>query len=234
MSAINFEDLEPEVQAQLAPQIEAAGGTAAAKKAKRSQAARTRLDTGADFEGSVDMLHAQYEFRRWGRMRRNNPQVKWIKGKPRVVGAADVDRSGWLRVHVHWDPKREANIWKGCDGVSANGEIIPTAFDSKVLQMGAATYQHDRELQHQLHSLRDAANAGEYAFLLVLARQVGVVFALPIQKHFDALISGRGVKLFERLREDSPAGGRIATTIPHVAYGPEWSYIPLLQHCAPR
>lgn len=229
---VEYSDLEPEEQEALRPAIERAGGQVAAARARRSAAARTRLDTGADFEGAVDALHRLWEFQHWGRVRRNNPPVKWIKGKPRVVGAADVDRTGWVRVVERdgvWtgigpDEKRQlADYTRG---------IIPVAFDNKVLGMGAATYQHDRDLQHQLHSLMDAARAGEYAFLLVLARQVGLVFALQIQQHFPALLSGAGVKLFDR--RDSRADWVGFTEIPHVAYGPEWSYLPLLRHMEPR
>jgi hypothetical protein len=63
-------------------------------------------------------------------------------------------------------------------------------------------YEHDVALQHQLHSLRDAAVHGEAAFLLVLDRgtvhpgEPERVYAIPILNHFDELLRD-GVQLFE-------------------------------------
>lgn len=236
-----FEDLPPEEQERIGKLFDAADAGMAAR-VRRSIGGRTRLDTGADFEGELDQAHTQFEFRKWGRIRRNHIPTKVITdrkngGGPRriVVSGADVDRSGWVSVECF----EEATIFNkaGWHGVpySARGQyhqIIPVSFDAKVLPEAAATYQHAKDLQHQLHSLRDAANAGEYAFLLILCRRLELVFAIPIQKHFDALVSGRGVKVYERLD-----GGRIGTLLPHVRRDPlivGWNWIPLLQHCAPK
>lgn len=223
---------------------------AAAKKLRvlaSTHGARSRVQTGRDFEAELDMVHAQYEFLKWGKIRRNYVPTRIVSGKEpghkrRVsAGVAHVDRTGWVRVES--DPV-DATIWRGAKPLSSLGHsvatthVVPVAFDAKVLKDDRVAYRHEVEQQHQLHDLKEAAEAGEYAFLLILARQVDRVFALPILPWFSLLLSGRGVALYERRVHEPDSREDIVPLVPSVtraSSGPVagWDWIPLLRDCAP-
>lgn len=246
--AVNIGELDVDTRARLLKRPEAikAGMGASPepaptrpKKKKGANGAtasssRRRKETGAGFEADLDMVHTQYEFRQWGRVRRNHIPTKVIgshhgRGSRVAVGGADVDRTGWVRVQqLRGGVHAQRDSWAGTN--APNGAIIPVAFDAKVLDTDHATYRHSVDQQHQLHALRAAAQAGEYAFLLVLARQVGRIFAVPIVQHFDALLRD-GVKLYA-----SASAGDCTPLLPSIPVlcgplGRDW--IPLLQYCAP-
>lgn len=239
MSSIHFDDLEPEEQAKVRELLEPIDP----KKAAKSAGARLRRKTGEDFESELDITHSYYEYSRFGKIRRNWVPTK-VVGKPRrgfiqqrvVVAPADVDRTGWVRVHVHYDEAKaratngtDVNVWEGS---ATSGQVIPVGFDAKVLSESGGRrgwYFHDVGLQHQLHSLKAAADVGEYAFLLVLDRTVGRAFGIPIQPHLVALLSGAGVQLYER--GESPRW--IMPSITKRGHEIGWDWIPLLQHMVP-
>lgn len=189
-----------------------------------SDSSRLRAKTGKDFESALDAMHAQYEFRKWGKIRRNWAPTKRIaKDKVISLGAADVDRSGWINAYL------TGELSVGIPWTQRGGVRFPVAFDAKVLSRGHATYQHDLPLQHQLHALRASADAGEYAFLLVYAPQVERVFALSIRRHFNALVSRAGVTLWDTTGKFLQPS--ITRTNENGIVG--WNWIPLVRHCEP-
>lgn len=206
---------------------------AATEKGDRSRAGQKRAHTGKDFEGELDQLHAWYEVRRFGKIRRNHIPT-FVGGRDRrgivrraMKGGADVDRSGWVRVLDN-----DTTPLRGAAGSDHPWRIIPVAIEAKVLgeRTRAGFYFHDTALQHQLHALRDAANAGESAFLLILARDVETAFGVPILPNFDALLSGAGVQLFYRL------GPEVRSCVPSVQRSRAtnfWDWIPMLHQLAP-
>lgn len=173
-------------------------------------AGRQRGKTGRDFEGELDQMHTWYEFQKIGKIRRNHAPTKVVRKRGErqrvAVGGAHVDRTGWVRV--------ERKLIGGPPYLVAcadptRGTIIPIAFDAKVLGASArGLYRHEVDRQHQLHDLREAARVGEVAFLLVLAPDRGRLFGLEIGAHFDALISGQGVRLWDAVRWLVPSIGR--------------------------
>lgn len=184
--------------------------------------ARKRLVTGRDFEADVDFTIAEYEMRGWGKIRRNHVPTKFIKNQRTAIGGAHVDRTGWLRVEYTVEGR-----WRG----SKSGLVVaPLAFDAKVLSEGHATYHHEVKKQHQLHDLKAAAEAGEFAFLLIYARDAEAVFVVPILPHFSALLSPRGVKLWEWFEEHRRP---LLPSIPKKAGSIGCDFLPLLPHCDP-
>lgn len=221
------------------------------KSANRDEAAigRKRGRTGSAFEGELDATHTRWRFLRWGNIRRNNAPSKVIRSrsdgaaKRIITGAADVDRTGWVNVTVQGD-HYVGRDWR------TGGDPLPVAFDAKVQPESSDTYYHAVELQHQLHSLKDAALAGEYSFLLVQVPKFydtdwipggappgGRVFLLPILDHFDALLAGRGVQTYRR--EGGRGTGTLRSFVPLVpcigwsAESLGWDWIPLLHHADP-
>jgi hypothetical protein len=222
-------------------------------KPKRDEAAigRKRRTTGANFEAELDVTHERWKFLRWGHIRRNHAQTRVVRGKggaPRRVlaGAADVDRSGWVAARkLH-----QTAVLSPCRWDADGARRFPVAFDAKVQGSSSALYVHDVELQHQLHSLRDAALAGEFAFLLVQvpvfydatwipggATPGGRVFLLPILDHFTTLLAGHGVRLYRREGGRGTGSPRSFVPLaPCVEWSSEslgWDWIPLLHHADP-
>lgn len=206
-------------------------GRASSSKRDESAIGRKRRKTGGDFEADLNMTHRQYELLKWGKIWPHDPPFvrfddKWHPKK----GGGPVDRTGHVRVRFfQTEPsfRDDTDNWKG----DKDGEVIPIAFDAKVQDATRATYQHKKEQQHQLHTLRDAAAAGVFAFLLIYAPQVERLFALPILNHFDDLISRRGVVLFKYDRV-----GECFPLVPSIERGSSsliWDWIPLLKWCEP-
>lgn len=205
------------------------------KAIARAAAGAKRALTGKDFEGELDQLHAWYEFRHFGKVRRNHIPT-FVGGRDRrglirraMKGGADVDRSGWVR--VRYTPVGSCEPYPD-ESRPEIGHVVPIALEAKVLgeRTRAGFYFHDTALQHQLHALRDAANAGESAFLLILARDVETAFGVPILPNFDALVSGAGVQLFYRL------GPEVRSCVPSVQRARAtnfWDWIPMLHQLAP-
>lgn len=211
----------------------------------RAAEGRLRKITGRDFENELDTQHQAYEYSHWGKIRRNHAPTKIItrrndptKSKTRITtGVAHVDRTGWVSVRPYQDATCGAHEWRwrGDPWTNTGNRIVPVAFDAKVMSAGHASYVHETSKQHQLHDLRDAANAGEWAFLLVLVRSVERVFAIPIANHFSELI-GRSVKLYERERDHGapqifpllPSTTRTGTGLTQT-----WDWIPLLGYFGP-
>lgn len=253
MSAVNFDDLKPEDQELVKAKLEGRAPRKVSQEAivaqqnRRAGAQKRRL-TGDNFEAEIDVTCAAYEFRKWGKIRRNYIPTKVVGrdqkfGTKRVAaGPAHVDRTGWSRVQLVCaacshplclcQPSREPTVWAGATPHQTWGRIIPIAFECKVMDESQRRgwYFHDKDLQHQLHDLKAAAEAGEYAFLLVLSRKVGRVFAIPIQEHYTALLSGQGVQLYDHDNEDIPLFPSITKRAQEIG----WDWIPLLQHCAPQ
>lgn len=238
MSVVPFAELPPDVQERLraaghhVPSVD----EPSTPPSPRASAQRKRRKTGDDFEAELDVYHAYLEFSKFGKIRRNWVPTK-VVGAPRrgvqqrvVVGPAHVDRTGWVRVH------RPHGVGGFLPGAGPNAQVIPVAFDAKVIgeKTRRGWYSHDPKLQHQLHDLKAAAEAGEYAFLLVLDRSVERAFAIPIQEHLTALLSGEGVQLYERGASDAA----FAPLLPSISKcGGEirwWAWMGLLELCAPR
>jgi penicillin-binding protein-related factor A (putative recombinase) len=185
---------------------------------------RTRIHTGRAFEAELDLAHRYYELMKWGKIRRHFVPTRFVKGARQAAGVAHVDRSGWVRVQQLSPTARYVGSYPA-------GEVIPVAFDAKVLAIGETTYRHPKTLQHQLLDLKAAAEAGEYAFLLIQDREHECLYALPILEHFTALLDPRrGVAL--RNRYPRPM---VPMVYKRLGGGstPGWDWIPLLHHCAP-
>lgn len=241
MTPIDFNTLPPEEQARIRAQLTEPVDP---KKAARSAAAKQRKKTGDDFEAELDVQHSYYEHMKYGKIRRNYVPTK-VVGAPKrgvsqrvVLGPAHVDRTGWVSVAKGTDDT--GRFFVPVPWHAPTSQRITVAFDAKVLgeRTKRGWYFHDVELQHQLHDLKAAAEAGEYAFLLVLDRAANRVFGIQIQEHLTALLSGRGVQLYDT----APATGIRALQPLHFFLpsiekrGQEvgWDWIPLLSHCAPR
>lgn len=227
---VEFSDFSSAVQADVRAKLEGREPARVSQEAivaqqSRRAGAQKRVKTGRDFEAELDITHAGYEFRKWGKIRRNYVPTRMVgKGKRVAAGPAHVDRTGW--VCVAFNGRADVGTEWHHDG----GRILPVAFDAKVNGESGRIgwYQHDKELQHQLHDLKDAADAGEYAFLLVLERRIGRVFAISIQPYYTALFQ-HGVQLYS----DEP----YVPFLPSITKRNEelgWDWIPLLAHCAPR
>ena len=229
---VDFDSLEPSVQAELRAKLgvdtPVRQEAIVAQQAKRA-AGQKRQKTGKDFESEIDVTCAAYEFRKQGKIRRNYVPTRMVgKGKRVAAGPAHVDRTGWVSVY-QWH-----NGWHGAEYFAIGSAIIPLAFDCKVHNHAAQRsgwYRHDRDLQHQLHDLKAAADAGEYAFLLILSPKLGRLFAVPILPHYQALLKPDvGVQLYDHDRDDVPLLPSITKRGAEIG----WDFIPLLQHCAPR
>lgn len=211
-----------------------------------SASSRQRLKTGVDFESDLDFTHAEWRHRKYGIIRKNHLPSKIIgrdENGARMVrtGAADCDRSGWVSISKHF-VGTDDEIWRPMsvrarplDQLAGVGPIIiPVAIEAKVQKAQHSTYVHERDRYHQLHSLKAAAEDGEFAFLLVFAPAVERVFALPILNHFNDLIIGRGVTLWEKRRWLD--GFVVDPLVPSVtkkvgSIGCDW--LPILPHCEP-
>lgn len=198
-----------------------------------------RADTGAGFEAELSLIHRAYEFQRAGRLRKQHVPFKFIKGQWQPVGAAGVDFVGHVvlrdfEAHVSGVSIRRLET---CRRLYPSAHVYPVAFDAKVLGREHATYHHEKKMQHQLHALRDEAATGVYAFLLIYAPQIERVFMLPIENHFEALLT-RGVKLWERhARLNGPDALDVNPLAPSMARPTDgafpglWDWAPLLQWC---
>jgi hypothetical protein len=153
-----------------------------------------RDQTGKLFQRELDATHDGYLAYGGGFiLRQHGPFVRTQKRGWQPGGYARCDYAGHVNLlnpEVYSEPLR-----LGIGGVPA-----PIYFDAKVLGTRHATYQHAVEQQHQLTDLRAALNGGGYAFLLVCAREVERAFVVGIAEHFDDLMRGRGVTLFEQKR----------------------------------
>jgi hypothetical protein len=218
--------------------------TRASREAERdaaaSDAARKRGKTGRDFEAELDMTHRAYEFAHFGKIWPHSPpfvfaRKKWI---PRA-GGGPVDRTGHVCLEIVG-----GLAWRGCSifDETKQRRVVPVAFDVKVLGLEHATYQHEKPRQHQLHQLREAAQAGQGAFLLVQAPKVNRVFMIPIQNHMSDLLSGHGVQLYETRRpERRTKGGAVIESavieplLPSIerSHPFGWDWIPLLKWAQP-
>lgn len=244
-----FDDLPPETQADLRKRYDIGSAqnqpaTIAQQErqptAAQSQAGRKRKETGANFEAELDVTHAAYEFKKYGKIRRNHIPTKIVGAprrgiQPRVpTGPAHVDRTGWVSV----DGGRPGSGIPWC-GVAFNApcvtkRIIPVAFDAKVLSEKSKRgwYTHDATLQHQLHDLKAAADAGEFAFLFVHDRAVERVFAIPILDWFVSLLRD-GVQLYDYKGKDVPPLFLLPSIEKRDQDGLGVDWIPLLQFLAP-
>lgn len=234
MSQIDFEELDPDVQAEIRRRAGMAPDDSVSSKQKRkgsSDAGRKRVATGKEFEAELDLVHSMYEFKKWGKIRRHYIPTRFEKADARgavrrAIGPADVDRTGWVRVFTALGSATRASDEPG------SGHVVPVAFDAKVLGEGVREgwYFHEERLQHQLHGLKASAEAGEAAFLLVYDRGVERVFGVPILPHFTALLMGHGVQLWYRL------GSEVRAELPNIeprAGSLRWDWIPMLHHLTP-
>jgi len=201
-----------------------------AAQVRNSRASRKRADTGAGLENMLAMMHRFYEYHRIGRLHKQNPPFKRGAKGWFPVGAAGVDYVGHVCARVVrdqrardqqelddlTDPTRIEGV--AMDARDSARRVYPIAFDAKVLKADHSTYKHDVALQHQLLDLRDEARAGVSAFLLIHAPKVERVFILPIANHFDDLLSGRGVTLYETVAFSAGASrrGEIFPLVPSV------------------
>lgn len=201
----------------------------------KSAAAAKRTQTGKEFEGELANTHAAYEFRKWGRIRRNHMPTRVERHDARgavrrAIGPADVDFVGWVSAAYQVRHDLEVFLEPMPQSEENGAVIIPAAFDAKVLSEHTREgwYQHDEKLQHQLHGLKAAAEVGEVAFLFVLVRAVDRAFGIPILPHFHALLSGQGVQMFYRL------GAEVRAIVPSVTRDPlfGWHWLPMLEPLA--
>lgn len=201
---------------------------------RHSKAARQRGITGAGFESVLTVTHRYYEFRKIGRIRKQYPPfVKTKTGWQPRAGGAGVDYAGHVNVITKIVPMDYEFI--GAPLGTRDSFLILVAFDAKVQDVEHSTYKHDPKKQHQLIDLRDEADAGVSAFLLIYAPKVIRVFMLPIRNHFDDLLSGRGVKLYEL----APDRRTVLPLVPSIAPPAQaagfpissYDWIPLLKWC---
>lgn len=223
--------------------------TPRARSTATSESSRLRATTGINFEHDLDITHAEWRFRKYGIIRKNYLPSKIVGKDDRGVrlvrtGPADIDRSGWVSISKHF-VGTDDEVWRPIsryaaplDQLAGVGPIIlPVAIEAKVQKADHATYVHEPDRIHQLQTLKAAADDGEYAFLLVYAPAVERVFAIPILNHFNELISGRGVTLWEKRRWAAAPGGFITEPLlPSIpkrvgSIGCDW--LPLLPHCEP-
>lgn len=246
----------------LAAMAVAAAMGAEGPKRKRDEAAigRKRLETGSNFEADLQLQHESYQFQGMGHVRRNHAPSKMIRGKTAgakaqrvITGAADVDWSGWVAVAQPGADspftleQADSRPWIAKPW-HRGGTVVPVSFDAKVQPRGRRTYRHEVDKQHQLHSLKAAAECGEFAFLLVLVRdwwpegaRIGAaleerVFLLPILDVFTALLSGRGADLYDHGHGGHGVGGGFFPLYPSLRKTPgpmgcDW--IPLLRWADP-
>lgn len=150
-------------------------------------AGRRRVQTGKRFEGSLTRIHEHYRARGIGKLLPHYPKTLQVgKRLVRAKGGAPVDFSGAVKV---------------------GDRSYAVAFDAKVLDRQAASYDHDRDQRHQLLELHDIARAGGLAFLLV-----------EIPKHDYAVVL-YGPELFVRMM----AGDRVLV---HRRGVPLWPHVP--------
>lgn len=229
MPAIDFEDLDPELQKKIAPdRIDQAA--APVVSAKKMSAGRKRKKTGDSFEAELDTFHTQMSMRGWGKIRHNHVPTKVVgvdskkRARRITVGEADVDRAGWVRVRIL------RAVYEAQQSVAVPdpfGHVVPVAFEAKVLgeTVRDGYYIHDPALYHQLDRLRDAAAAGEVAFLLVLDRALKRVFGVPIMPHYHSLRTAIGVQMYFHL------GSELRTLVPSVERDLNlgWNWIPMIE-----
>lgn len=225
MPAIDFEDLDDELKARIAPdRVDQAAPPVSAKK---MSAGRKRKKTGDSFEAELDTFHSQMAMRGWGKIRHNHVPTKVIgvdskkRARRITVGEADVDRAGWVRVLTGIGTASRPTSSPG------SGRVVPVAFEAKVLgeTVRDGYYIHDPALYHQLDRLRDAATAGEVAFLLVLDRALKRVFGVPIMPHYHSLRTAIGVQMYFHL------GNELRTLVPSVERDLNlgWNWIPMIE-----
>lgn len=213
------------------------------RKRNESDVARKRARTGTSFEQMMDHTHRILELRHAAKLWEHNPKFKRIKKKHEpgsewipLKGGGPIDRTGHVFVTV--DPlDNHEEKWGWIPYTNARARCIPVAFDLKVISESHATYHHTHEQKHQLFDLRDAADAGVFAFLLVHSSKAQRVFLLPIRNHFTELVGMRGVQLFESVRVPGAAvgGWRIDPLVPSITETPGigWDWTPLLKYAAP-
>lgn len=224
MPAIDFDDLDDELKARIAP--DRVSQDRAPASPKKMSAGRKRKKTGDNFEAELDLFHTQMAMRRWGKIRHNHVPTRVIgvdaktkRAKRITVGEADVDRAGWVSIRTAYgvDP---APVFSG------GSRVVPVAFEVKVLgeTVRDGYYIHDPALYHQLDRLRDAATAGEVAFLLVLDRALKRVFGVPIMPHYHSLRTAIGVQMYFHL------GSELRTLVPSVERDTNlgWNWIPMI------
>lgn len=205
--------------------------------------ARKRQATGTGFESELTLSHSQYEYAKNAKLWHHRPEA--VRKKDGWIPAhGKVDYTGHACIITEPDSGKfgrgDGWRWRKCsirDPHKAK-RVIPIAFDAKVLGVKHLTYQHNQEQQHQLHSLKEAASAGVFAFLLVHSLECDRVFLIPIETHFVDLLSGRGVELFEtRSRAEAlPAGQKYFPLLPSIERNAPliWDWIPLLQWAEPE
>jgi hypothetical protein len=192
-----------------------------------------RSRTGATFQQQLRGTHENYLNRGWGFVLEQYPPFKKVRRGDKwewtPVGNGRCDYAG----HVNIDPSCRTTEF-ALGGILAHP--APVYFDAKVLgKKKGATYVHPTEQQHQLLDLRAALRGGGYAFLLVHAPEVERAFVIGIAEHFEVLMRGNGIRLWERepvgLCRPVPPFGEIFPRLPWCEYSLAigWHWAPQLR-----
>jgi hypothetical protein len=176
-----------------------------------------RARTGGAFQQQLRGTHENYLNRGWGLVLEQHPPFVRTKDGWVPRGHGRCDYAG----HVNISPKPVADGYtrriEPAGSPAPSGRPVPVYFDAKVLGQEHASYRHLQRDQHQLIDLKAALRAGGYAFLLVHAPQVERAFVIGIAEHFDELMRGRGITLWQNRAWSEARDG--------------WLFEPLLPSC---
>jgi hypothetical protein len=185
--------------------------------------------TGKLFQRELDATHEGYLAQGWGFVLKQHVPFVRAKDGWKPAGAARCDYAGHVNVVPPASDLATHAKYRNVQGflLHHEGVPVPVYFDAKVLGKRHATYQHAVEQQHQLTDLRAALNGGGYAFLLVCAREVERAFVVGIAEHFDDLMRGHGVRLYETKRGYVPGEPLLPSCEYRLDVG--WHWAPLLR-----